>query len=84
MSALFPGLPLLLGFAFASNVPLGYLREKTVRFSWQWFLCVHISIPLIILLRIWLGYTWKLIPLTLGFAILGQVAGGRLQRRRRE
>lgn len=71
----------LLAFAFLVNIPLGYLRQRTLRFSWQWFLYIHASIPLIILLRIWLGYSWRWIPLTLGCAVIGQVAGGRLQRR---
>ena len=71
----------LLGFALLANIPLGYLRQRTLRFSWQWFLYIHASIPLIILLRVWLDFSWRWIPLTLGCAVLGQFSGGRLQRR---
>lgn len=80
MSSLFFKLSGLLGFAFLANIPLGYVRQRTLRFSWQWFLSVHASIPLIVLLRLWLDFSWKWIPLTLGFAILGQFVGGRLLR----
>lgn len=75
------GLSGLLGFAFFANVPLGYLRQGVRRFSRLWFFYIHASIPLIIVLRLWLGYSWKLIPLTLGCAVLGQIVGARLQRR---
>lgn len=71
----------LLGVAFLVNIPLGYLRERALRFSWRWFLYIHASIPLIILLRLWLGFSWRWIPLTIGCAVLGQLAGGRLLRR---
>jgi hypothetical protein len=64
------------------NIPLGYLRQSVEKFSFAWYFYVHISIPLIIYLRIKAGYSWKLIPLTVAGAVLGQVIGGRLRRRR--
>lgn len=70
----------LLIFAFSSNVPLGYLRESSRKFSFRWFALIHLSIPLIILLRVSLGFSWEIIPLTLGCAVAGQVVGGRLKR----
>ena len=83
MNSWLPGFIALLSFVLVINLPLGYLREGCVRFSWRWFVYVHLSIPLIIVLRLWLGYGWKLIPLTVGCAVAGQVIGGRLYRRRR-
>lgn len=68
--------------AVAINIPFGYLRQGYDRFSFAWYFYVHISIPLIIYLRIKAGFSWKLIPLTLGGAVLGQVIGGRIRRRR--
>jgi hypothetical protein len=68
--------------AFVSNIPLGYLRQKTAKFSFEWFFYVHISIPLIIVLRIKAGFSWKVIPLTLASAIAGQIIGGRLRRKK--
>ena len=76
------GLTLLLLFALLSNIPLGYLREGTVRYSWRWFLYIHLSIPFIVALRLVLGIGWRIIPLTLGCAVAGQVAGSRLRRHR--
>jgi len=70
----------LLAFALFINIPLGYLRQRTLRFSWQWFFYIHASIPLIILLRVWLDFSWKWIPLTIACAVFGQLAGGRLFR----
>ena len=34
------------------NLPLGYAREGFRRFSLGWFVCVHLSIPLIAYLRL--------------------------------
>ena len=64
------------------NIPLGYLRQSVEKFSFAWYFYVHISIPLIIYLRIKAGYSWKLIPLTVAGAVLGQFIGGWLRRRR--
>lgn len=83
MNLWFLGLIVLLAFDLGINIPLGYWREGCVRFSWRWFLYIHLSIPLIIGLRLYFGYSWKLIPITLGCAVAGQVIGGRLYRRRR-
>ncbi len=68
--------------ALASNIPLGYLRQGTEKFSFGWYFYVHISIPLIIILRVKAGFSWKVIPLTLASAIVGQIIGGRLRRRK--
>lgn len=72
----------LILFAFAINVPLGYLRQNYEKFTFGWYFYIHISIPLIIYLRIKAGFSWMFIPLTLGGAVAGQLVGGRLQKRR--
>ena len=71
-------------FAFAINGPLGYLRQNYRKFTFGWYFYVHISIPLIIYLRIKAGFSWMFIPLTLGAAVAGQLVGGRLNKKRRE
>lgn len=79
------GLILLAGlilFTLAINIPLGYMRQGTEKFSFAWYFYVHFSIPFIIYFRIKAGFSWKLIPLTLGGAILGQLIGGRIRRKR--
>ncbi len=71
-------LGLIILFAFAINVPLGYLRQNYPKFTFGWYFYIHISIPLIIYLRIKAGFSWKFIPITLGAAVAGQMLGGRL------
>lgn len=62
------------------NVPLGYLREGTPRFSFAWYFYIHVSIPLLIYLRIKLGFSWNVVPLTIAGAVAGQLLGGRMRR----
>ena len=71
----------LILLAIAINVPLGYLRQNCRKFSLAWYFYVHISIPVIIFLRIMGGYSWRFIPLTLLGAFAGQYFGGRLRKR---
>ena len=71
----------LLIFALGSNLPLGYLRESCRKFSFRWFLLIHLSIPFIIALRLMLDFSWTVIPFTLACAIIGQIAGSRIRRR---
>ena len=72
------GLALL---AIVVNIPLGYFREGFEKFTLPWFFYVHISIPLIIVIRVKAGLSWHAIPFTLGGAIVGQLIGGRIRRR---
>ena len=80
-------LPMLLEILLVSvvsllvNAPLGMWRERTKKFSWQWVVAVHASIPLIIALRIWLRLPLIAIPSNMTAAVLGQFLGGRSQKR---
>jgi len=73
----------LIIFAITINLPLGYLRQNYQKFSFGWYFYVHISIPLIIFLRIKLGFSWRFIPLTLLGAMAGQILGGMIHKRRK-
>ncbi|WP_298439759.1 hypothetical protein [Geobacter sp.] len=73
----------LIILAFAINLPFGYLRQGCEKFTFGWYFYVHISIPIIIYLRVKSGYSWKFIPLTLGGAFAGQLVGGLIHRRRK-
>lgn len=73
----------LIVLAFVISIPCGYLRENYAKYSFMWFLLIHIPIPFIVLLRIEAGIGWRIIPLTLAGAIAGQIVGGILNRRRR-
>ncbi len=79
----FWALPGLILIAIIINLPLGYLRQNYEKFSFGWYFYVHISIPIIIYLRVKSGYSWKFIPLTLGSAVVGQILGGRINKRRK-
>ncbi|HEY3347867.1 MAG TPA: hypothetical protein VGK71_09625 [Nitrospirota bacterium] len=69
----------LAGAAVLMNLPLGWLRAACVKFSFKWFLYIHLSIPFLILFRLWLGISYWWIPVSLGCAVAGQVAGARLR-----
>ncbi|NVN92365.1 MAG: hypothetical protein HXX11_17445 [Desulfuromonadales bacterium] len=80
-------IPLRVGLvllAFIVSVPCGYIRQNYKKYSFMWFLLIHIPIPLIVLMRIEAGLDWHMIPLTLGGSIVGQIAGGAASRRRKQ
>jgi hypothetical protein len=74
-------LTLLLTFALLSNIPLGFLRARSRRFSFRWYLFIHLSIPFIIILRSLFDFDWRLIPGTLLSAACGQLIGSGLKRK---
>lgn len=66
--------------ALILNLPFGYLRSTAKKFSLKWFLYIHIPIPFVILMRVWLGFGYKVIPLLLVGSMLGQLLGGYFNR----
>jgi hypothetical protein len=72
----------LLAFALLSNIPLGYLRQGSPKYSVRWFIYIHISVPFIIALRISSQISWHIIPFSIGLAVVGQMVGSRIYRRR--
>lgn len=72
----------ILMFALLSNIPLGYLRQGSPKYSLRWFVYIHLSIPFIVILRVVNGISWHYIPLTFVLAVAGQFVGGRLHRRK--
>ncbi|QAR33840.1 hypothetical protein EP073_10635 [Geovibrio thiophilus] len=66
------------------NLPFGYLRRFTKRFSLAWFACIHIPIVFIAVIRISTHTPWAFAPLFLAMGILGQMIGYRINFRRRE
>ncbi len=65
---------------FLMNVPFGYWRENTMRFSYQWFLSIHIPVPIIIAFRVFAGIGWYYVtfPVLAGAFFLGQLIGGKI------
>ena len=60
---------------FVINLPFGYWRSKTVRFSRQWMLAIHLPIPFIFILRTVSGIGLRYVPFLAVFFALGQFAG---------
>ena len=70
--------------ALLVNIPMGRMRERCRKFSWQWILWVHASIPLIIALRIGLKLHPIAIPINIAAAVFGQIIGGAPEKKRRK
>ena len=66
-------------FTFLINLPFGWLRRNEKKFTFKWWLYIHLPIPLIIALRIWLQINPWLIPLIIAVAVAGQAIGARLK-----
>lgn len=62
------------------NIPFGYWRANVKKFSLQWFLAVHIPVPIIIALRIFvsIGFAWYTYVFFVGAFFLGQGFGSYL------
>ncbi len=70
-----------MAIVFAANVPFGYWRGNVKKFSWQWFLAVHVPVLLAIVVRLASRLPFE--PLTLVAMVAafftGQTAGQRLR-----
>lgn len=62
------------------NIPFGYWRSETRKFSLQWVLAVHLPVPGVVALRVFSGLGWQLytFPLLVAAFFIGQYLGGRL------
>lgn len=74
-------LGLLTAFIFLLNIPFGYWRARTQRFSVSWFLAIHVPVGIAIAFRLLAGIRFILggLPLLVGAFVLGQSLGGRLR-----
>ena len=70
--------------AFVISIPCGYIRQNFSKYSFMWFLLIHLPIPFIVLLRVKAGLNWHFIPCTLAGSIAGQILGGALSRRKKQ
>ena len=75
-------LAFLSGIVILLNLPFGYWRSHVRKLSVQWFLAVHVPVPLIIALRLLSGIGWQSVtfPLFVGSFFVGQFLGGKLGR----
>ncbi len=69
-------LALLLFLIFVITVPFGYWRAGVKKLSRDWFLAVHLPVPVVILLRLLFGFGWWALLFTIPAFAIGQYAGG--------
>ncbi|MDA8086506.1 MAG: hypothetical protein M0Z75_07390 [Nitrospiraceae bacterium] len=70
---------LLFLLALTMNLPLGYLRSKVAKRSFKWFLYIHLSIPFIIIARLFvLDLHFIYVLVSIPAAVIGQLSGGKL------
>ncbi|MBI2870870.1 MAG: hypothetical protein HYY14_04085 [Candidatus Omnitrophica bacterium] len=67
----------LMVFTFILNLPFGRLRARAKKFSFQWWLYIHLPVPLVIAFRILSHCPYWAIPILIATAVLGQWVGGR-------
>jgi hypothetical protein len=62
------------------NIPFGFWRHGTTRFTLPWFLAVHLPVPMVIILRVLstLGFRFTTFPVLIASFFLGQFVGGKL------
>ena len=68
-------------FTLLVNLPFGYWRAGTRKFSPAWFVAVHGPVPLVVAARLLLGvgFRWANITVLVAAFFAGQLAGGRLR-----
>ena len=66
-------------FALVLNLFFGYFRGKQKKFSFKWFLYIHLPIPLVVLARLYSHLDYRYIPIFLFVSVVGQVIGARLE-----
>ncbi len=54
------------------------LRARQNKFSFKWFLYIHLAIPVIAALRIFEGFGLWAVPFMVIAAIAGQILGGKI------
>jgi hypothetical protein len=64
-------------FVFILNIPFGYWRGGTRKFSRDWYLAIHIPVPVIVGMRIYfdLGWSWESYIYLITAFFLGQLTG---------
>jgi hypothetical protein len=69
---------------FVLNLPFGYWRSNVKKFSFLWFLYVHLPIPFIVLMRFGfhLGFQWWTYPFLVGAFFSGQLLGKKLGKKK--
>lgn len=74
------------GGVLAVNLPFGYWRSATPKFSIPWFAAVHLPILAVLGLRLYFDIGWHLatLPFFVGAYLSGQYIGGLFGRMRQQ
>lgn len=73
---------LLLTSILLINVPFGYWRANSRRFSWQWIVSIHLPVVIAIGLRLLFhDMILILLPAFVAVFMIGQFVGGKIKRR---
>lgn len=71
---------------FILNIPFGYWRANVKKFSLQWVFAIHIPVPVIIALRIFvsIGFEWYTYVFLVSAFFLGQLYGAIVQDKKKK
>jgi hypothetical protein len=64
---------------FMMNIPFGYWRGNTQKFTLDWILAVHTTVPFIVLMRWEFGYGLVILPISVIAFFSGQLLGAKLR-----
>jgi hypothetical protein len=69
---------------FVINIPFGYWRQGVKKFGVQWFLAVHVPIPIVVALRFGfhLGFQLYTYPFMILAFFSGQWLGARIRKKK--
>lgn len=65
---------------FLINLPFGALRARQRKYSFLWFLYIHLPIPLVVFIRIYsdIGFALYTYPILVGAFFAGQLTGRKI------
>lgn len=74
----------LLTIIFVLNLPFGYWREQVKKFSFQWFVAIHVPVLFIFLFRylLHIQHGWLTTPFMVLSFFVGQRVGAQYYKRR--
>ncbi len=69
----------LITAVYLLNLPFGYWRRNTKKFSRDWILAIHLPVPVVFLMRVLAGVPISHIPIFVLAFFLGQFSGGKIR-----
>lgn len=71
-------LVMISSIALVFNMGMGCWRKTVRKYSWKWFLAIHLAVPLVFLLRTEAGLSISYIPELVLFSVAGQMLGSKI------